>query len=199
MDEDIIKEVKSYMQVFKNYKGGPILDLGANIGAFSKLCKDKYPKSTIIAVEPEKENYSLLVENVPNIHHIKAAVGKEKGTTTLYLNSGINKGIHSTRKIRGRTDIQIVRVISFRELLDTYTPEILKIDIEDSEYLIEEELYSLPNYIKGIIIELHLRPQIFRNINAPILLDKLKQQFPIHLRVKSIPKNTWAIIFIGVK
>lgn len=41
-----------------------ILDIGANIGAFTVLAHKIWPDAHILAVEPENENYSLLQQNV---------------------------------------------------------------------------------------------------------------------------------------
>lgn len=199
MDAAIANEVKSYFVMFNGYKGGPIFDLGANIGAFAAECEHRYSGSLVIAVEPDKDNFDLLVNNAPNAIHINAAVAKEDGLATLYINDGENKGLHSIRNIRGRNNQIQVSTISFAKLLDEYKPEVLKIDIEDSEYLILDELICLPKCVKALAIEIHLRPQKFRIGAAPKLMESLKRQFPVHLRSTTIPPTTWATVFIGTR
>ena len=199
MDIVIANDVKSYFVMFNEYKGGPIFDLGANIGAFAAECNHRYSDSLVIAVEPDEDNFDLLVNNAPKSTHINAAVSKEEGVATLYINDGENKGLHSIRNIRGRNNQKQVPTISFSNLLNEYKPEVLKIDIEDSEYLILDELMDLPKYVKSLAIEIHLRPQKFRIGPAPKLMESLKKQFPIHLRSTVIPPTTWATVFIGVR
>lgn len=197
MDAAITREVLGYFKIFSGYSGGTILDLGANIGAFSFECNKRYPSSLVVAVEPDPENFSLLVKNAPNAVHIQAAVSKYDGSTFLYLNEGENKGLHSIREIQGRKSKVVVATISFSSLLEKYKPEVLKIDIEDAEYYISEELSNLPDCVKAIAIELHLRPKVNRQVNAPVLLSNLIRQFPNQLRGTSIPRSTWAMTVLA--
>lgn len=197
LDETIIREVKGYFPIFKHYKGGTILDIGANIGAFSHLCEKKFPNSQIIAFEPEEENFKMLQKNAPNVTHIRACVTKENGTQKLYLNWGKNKGLHSTSPRRGRNEVQEVRAISFGELLEKYQPEILKIDIEDGEYQFMDELCNLPSCVKAIAIELHLRPETFRLQKAPKIVEGILSKIPYAITKTEIPEKAWATVFMA--
>lgn len=204
MDMSIAKEVRGYMDIFKNYKGGTIMDCGANIGAFSLLCASRYPESKIIAYEPEKDNFELMVKNLKlnnanNVVPIEAGVGPENGHVKLYINTGKNKGLHSTRQIRGRTETQLINIASFSEALAFHQPEILKIDIEDAEFEIEEEICHLPSCVKALAIEIHLRPQRFRDVNAPYMLKALHRQFPNIIKGHKLAMTAWTMVFQGLR
>jgi FkbM family methyltransferase len=47
-----------------------IIDAGANIGLFSVFMKNKFPDSFIIAIEPNKDNFSLMSENLSPYNNI---------------------------------------------------------------------------------------------------------------------------------
>ena len=47
-----------------------IVDAGANIGASVLYFSNKYPKSTIIAIEPETSNFGLLTKNCAELENV---------------------------------------------------------------------------------------------------------------------------------
>ena len=55
-----------------NFKPKVIIDCGANIGLASLYFKSKYPESTVIAIEPEINNFNLLVKNMANYSNFTA-------------------------------------------------------------------------------------------------------------------------------
>lgn len=55
-----------------------VLDIGANVGVFSTYSAFMFPTSTIVAVEPDKRNWELLMEytmHLPNVTRLNAALG----------------------------------------------------------------------------------------------------------------------------
>lgn len=59
-----------------------IIDVGANVGFFSKLCRKLYPLAQIYAVEPISETYKCLEMNFPSDKKIKLfnqALAQQKG------------------------------------------------------------------------------------------------------------------------
>jgi hypothetical protein len=58
-----------------------IVDAGANVGYSSLWFSRKYPKSKIIAIEPEDSNYEVLIKNTDsndNIFPVKAGCGTRR-------------------------------------------------------------------------------------------------------------------------
>ena len=128
-----------------------VLDLGANIGIFSLIVAKKFPCATVYAVEPEEGNYRQLLKNIrlsnlKNIVPIYAAIGTEKGKTTLYIDE-TNHGTHSTLPFKAKRTQQ-VDVITFADIPPF---DVLKCDIEGAEYEIFKKAPSC-NYIG---IEVH--------------------------------------------
>lgn len=153
MDRYIIDELASYRHL-KLEPDDIVLDVGANIGSFAKYASTKAER--VFAIEPHPENYELLLTNAPNCACIHGAVVHSTidGFTTLYVNGGINKGLHSTVPTRGRTEIA-VPAVTWTNLLEIYRPSKIKIDCEGAEYYF---LFPklLPEWVKGVIIEYNL-------------------------------------------
>ena len=61
LDEYVFKEIKPSYNCLELGEGDIVLDIGANIGAFSKYAMEK--GAYVYAYEPEPENYELLVVN----------------------------------------------------------------------------------------------------------------------------------------
>ena len=73
--------------IYRSYlirKGDTVLDLGANIGAFTVLASKKTgPKGKVIAIEPHKEDFELLKQNLvlnacKNVIPLHVGVGKSE-------------------------------------------------------------------------------------------------------------------------
>jgi FkbM family methyltransferase len=158
-DLNVAKEVSSYRMLMPS-KGGTLLDVGGNIGCVSRWWL-RSGGERAVAVEPEPENLVLLRKNLNEfgdravvIPSAAVAVGSPS-TISFYLNSGINKGSHTTRPTRGRKEIK-VSTIPFAELLTAYQPDALKVDIEGAEYQLQYEILNLPSCVTRFAIEWHL-------------------------------------------
>lgn len=58
-----------------------IYDVGACVGGFTLFASELFPRAKIVAVEPEEENYRMLVENtkhLPNVAPVHAALSAEE-------------------------------------------------------------------------------------------------------------------------
>ena len=164
-DEAIVKEVgKVYSHL--DVANKTVLDIGGNIGASCVLFASK-GASRVVTVEPDAENFSLLEANTTglNVEAFHAAVvGTDDETVSLYLNDeGTNKAIHSTQPHRGRSVVK-VPAINFLALLEEVKPEVIKIDCEGAEYEFLKQ--PLPEYVKQVVIELHLTKREWREVEA---------------------------------
>ena len=143
-----------------NFEPKWIIDCGANIGLSALYFKKKYPKSKIVAVEPEKNNFKLLKLNLENhidITCINAAIWY-KNTYLKIIDKKIGNYAFMIEESDNSDDSDIIAT-SIGEIVDKFcidSIDILKIDIEGSE----KEVFSnniekwLP-ITKVLIIELH--------------------------------------------
>ena len=192
-DRVAVGDVRRY-DVVELRKTDVVLDVGAHIGAYSALVAERVKK--VVAIEPDPQNYRLLVRNtgrIKNVVRTRAAVVHDSdfGRTRLY--EARWSTMHSSAQIRGRKHIS-VPAVSFRSLLRTHRPTVLKIDIEGGEYDLMDELLNLPKRVRVIAAELHLgRNEWLRNAHS--LLDVWDEQFDLvkHPRVGPY-ERTWELV-----
>lgn len=164
-DDFVIGESPSYLVVEPTPRDR-LLDVGANIGAVSYQFLRRGVR-TIVAVEPESDNFEVLCANLkavqdglaregeyPSITTINRAVTPRGEPVTLYLNPYGNKGMHTSRPTRGRPTVEFDGV-AFHELLDDFQPTILKMDIEGGEHALANDLRNLPSCVRAVAIEMH--------------------------------------------
>jgi FkbM family methyltransferase len=137
-----------------------ILDCGANVGYASALFLSRYPEAHVIAIEPEPENYQILVRNMKpygeRVTTIQAAVWPR--VARLGIASG-TRGWDAHVEETTDLDAQAVRAIdmpSLLALMPGYRVDILKVDIEGAEeVLFAEETERWIDYIDVCAAELH--------------------------------------------
>lgn len=148
-----------------------IVDAGANVGYSAAFFAKAYPQAKVYALEPEPQNYDLLVKNtssLSNVVPLNCALWKSSGE--LYLQ---NTSAESYAFQFGDSPTTEVKVDSFSipDLMNSFAIkniDILKIDIEGAE----KELFSgntdWVDQVETIYVEVHDRivegaaAQIFR-------------------------------------
>lgn len=145
-------------------KANPVvIDIGANIGAFSVFAWLKLKEPTIFAYEPEKNNFQLLAENVKlnnltEVKIFKQAVYGQKGKRDLFL-AGDSSGKNSIELKQSYGVSQEIDCITLEDIFKDnkiVKCDYLKIDCEGSEYELllntpKEVFYS----ITRIVLEYH--------------------------------------------
>lgn len=114
-----------------------ILDIGANIGAFTILAAKRFPNAKVIAVEPAPSNFKQLQENVhrnglTNIELRQCAVGKEYGQAILFLDEKRDSA-HSLLKDLGHGGREKSVSVPLVPLSEFGKVDAMKIDCEGSE------------------------------------------------------------------
>jgi len=182
LDEYIFKEIKSSYSCLDIQEGDIVLDVGANIGAFSKYALEKGALN-VFAYEPEPENFDLLIANTSMIPSHKifrfqcAVVGTDQTEVELYINSKKNKGLHMTREVRGRDSIS-VRAENFCKIIDKLKPNKIKIDVEGAEYGFMP--IEFPDFVDRIVMELHFQyNKEWRPLAIKMHENMLKQGFSV--------------------
>ncbi|CAO6124316.1 fkbM_fam, methyltransferase, FkbM family [Candidatus Pelagibacterales bacterium] len=142
-----------------------IIDAGAYIGASSIRFSQLFNNNKIIAIEPFKENYDILVKNIQAYENIipinSALVSSNYNEEVLLYKSKTgawgNNILKNTLDNRNLDVINKVNKIDLNILLNTYKKKIgiLKLDIEGSEKMIFQNEKNILKEIDIIIVELH--------------------------------------------
>ena len=169
-----------------------VLDLGANIGSISQLLYDKY-NCNIFCFEPNDIAFKKLKKKFLNIKKIKCykfAVSDKTGYSKLYLHidykkdpaklstaSSLLKNIENVNKLNYKN----IKTISIKNLLKKFKIiDLIKIDIEGSEYKILPEIIKNRYKIKKVICELHgiagTKKNLFLNQNYKKIITILKKK-----------------------
>ena len=127
-----------------------IVDLGANVGAFSFLVRTLASQARIVAVEPDKKNVAFLRAQpfARTIEIREAAVGPFDGKARLI--AGENSVTHHV-DLSGSAEGEVVSLISLDSLCQE--PALVKMDIEGGELSILEN--GLPENIRHLMLEWH--------------------------------------------
>ncbi len=143
-----------------------IVDVGANIGLASLYLARRFPAARIVAIEFEAENFEQLRRNTaayPNIECVHAGLWPHDGVVAV-ANPGAAKWAHvPTAAADDRGATEAVRAVSMETLMaerGIASIDLLKIDIEGSEYELFEAAPDWMNRVRTVAIELHdhLRP-----------------------------------------
>lgn len=141
-----------------------IIDAGAHIGTSAIFFAKKYPNAKIIAVEPEKSNFHILLKNTSNyknIFAINAAIWGYDDRKTLQSRFTGSWGytIAETQNHTESTE-QEINCITIKSIMEKYhidSIDLLKMDIEGSEKNVLEHSSTWIDSVAVMTIELHER------------------------------------------
>lgn len=152
-----------------------IVDAGGYTGLSAAFFAHQYPEATIIAIEPDEENFGLLKDNTarfPNVHPVHAAVWSESGVISLtdpgYGAWGFQVATYRDHAAavavdEAATPTGLVRAVTIDEIIKEFNLDridLLKIDVEGSEKEIFGGAGSWISSVDAICIELHDRLKI---------------------------------------
>ena len=159
----LIELVKKYN---KDHEIKVVFDLGANIGLFTLYLSAFFTINKVIAVEPEENNFEMLLMNTGSLSFIvipvKAPIWKDNSTlekfsirdrrdwSVSYQNKNITKP--RDKNLTGLTIRQLIIDYMVNEI------DILKIDIEGAEKILiesENEFSEILKMTKFIALEIH--------------------------------------------
>ena len=138
------------------------------IGLSACYFATRYPNATIIAIEPDEENFGLLKQNTErfqNVHAIRAALWAESGSVSLKdpgqgdwaLRVAESDSADAGHPESCSQEIRAVTINEIRKEYDIDKIDLLKVDVEGSEKEIFADADSWISFVDAICIELHDR------------------------------------------
>jgi FkbM family methyltransferase len=139
-----------------------ILDGGANIGLSALWFAKHYPDATIVAVEPEPQNFELLRRNtahLPNVQIARVALSAEVGSASLQIATLPNSHRvgHDATTTSATIDVETVDIATLMDRFDVDRFDVAKLDVEGSELEIFADAHTWIDRVDAIAIELHDR------------------------------------------
>ncbi|MDP2175524.1 MAG: FkbM family methyltransferase [Bacteroidota bacterium] len=147
-------------EIALNFEPKVIIDCGANIGLATVYFKNRYPKSKVIALEVEKSNFEILLQNIKGYDDVTSYNKGIWNKTTKLKIENINSANWSFMVSEAPENYEGgIDAISLDEIMrvnNLNSIDILKIDIEGSEKeLFEKNYEGWLSKTKVLIIELH--------------------------------------------
>ena len=185
-DLRIIHELPSY-RLMDPRPADVILDVGGFVGSVARWMRGHGAR--VISYEPHPDSFELLQMNAVSIdNHYAALVPDdfEGNTCSLYVNPGKDNSAHSILPRRGRGEIR-VPAVKFREVLEKYQPNKIKMDCEGGEYVLLAKPLLL--CVRMIAMEFHLTRGEWHNRGQDIRNRLLGQGFREIVAPKFFTKN----------
>lgn len=157
-----------------------IIDCGGNIGMSVIRFKQQFPAAMVAAFEADPDVAAILEYNVrqlklKDVQVISAAVSDSIGTIRFEPDN--SNGGHV-----GADGTLLVTAVRLSDMLTTPV-DILKLDIEGSEFEVIEDLYVTGklSLIQNILLEVHIMPTMMQHL--AVLLNRLnKSGFTVAIR-----------------
>ena len=164
-DIDVFYQVFGFKQYLLKKKIDPtvIIDCGAHVGYSAVYFASTFPNATVIAIEPDRQNFELLLKNTAyyqNVKCLNAGVWKHAAEleTIEYAGRGWATKTKAAEVVK-KSNVPGLGVSDILSKFELNKIDIIKIDIEGSEIELFEIGYyeSWLNKTSILIIELHDR------------------------------------------
>ncbi|MCO8120563.1 FkbM family methyltransferase [Stieleria sp. TO1_6] len=120
------------------------VDVGANVGDYTRMLSKQFPTSRIVSIEPHPKNFTKLQQSVSsNVTVVNAALGAEPGSTILFDRDDCDGSCHASVYEDVITDHHHQQTTSTNVTVDTLDAvvsrhgiqqiDLLKIDTEGHE------------------------------------------------------------------
>lgn len=159
-DLDVLLQFLSDKHYDINYPVGinTILDGGANIGLASVFFVNKFPDATIVAIEPDPGNYSILLKNIepyPQIRSLNVGLWSKSAWLNIENRSGGEWALMVTESAEP-ADVMAYSITDIIQIMEIPYFDIVKLDIEGSEKEVFEgsDLKWLDK-VSVLIVEFH--------------------------------------------
>ena len=189
-----ILDQESYGQKFKD---GTYLDLGANTG-LATLYFSQFA-SKVYSLEPNPDIYKTLVENTKDLKNVETfnyGWGTASGREFFFADPD---GEHQPQTLFGRGEnlksiaVELLTPTNFFKLAKIEHIDIMKIDVEEAEYLIfpDNDFGEVAGKIDTIIGEAHCQ----QNGGFPEIIPALLKQWGYETEFLKLPKPNYYQIF----
>lgn len=126
-----------YNRICQSGRSPLIIDCGANVGFSTLYFSQSYADSSIVAIEPNRENYIAMRDNcsmLKNVNFFNAGVDSQDGFLNIINNDSDNNAFVTRRASDAETGrIESISINSILSSSSGSTPFIIKIDIEGFE------------------------------------------------------------------
>jgi FkbM family methyltransferase len=163
-DDYIINQtLNEYNGIARFLAGAKVLDIGAHIGCFSVMALS-LEATQVISIEPIPISAEHLRKNLQSAKDrsivIEAAVvgGNEEIVTLRWLNTTwrARPPKDSRTQWRGRNyQFTTAKTVRFKELLELYEPNVIKMDCEGAEYDMLQSIDTMPECVNTFTAEWH--------------------------------------------
>jgi FkbM family methyltransferase len=162
-----------------------IIDAGANIGLSALQFHQRFPEASVIAIEPDPDNFKMLVQNTRHtekIVPIHAALWHSPAPMRFAHNPGAHAWGTQVEQARPGDALTVpgIGLDDLRKQFGFDGFDIIKMDIEGAEMdMLENEPGRWLNKTRVLIIELHewLRPgveDLFNRVTAKLTCTRMK-------------------------
>lgn len=142
-----------------------IIDAGGYIGTAAIAFAKRYPRATVVTLEPSPANFAVLRQNVvafPNIRPLNMALAPASGMQQLFDRGSGEWGFTlvdrpSDRKTRPMGQVETTTVAQIISDVDADGVDILKVDIEGGEADLFGQSAEWVDKVEAICVELHDR------------------------------------------
>jgi FkbM family methyltransferase len=131
-----------------------IIDCGANIGLSVLYLKQQFPKSHIVAFEPDDRNFELLSKNVGSFNYTDVELKKEAVWVENTMIGFTNDGSMSSRLDQNSPINPKVKASRLKDFLNKRI-DFLKMDIEGAEYLVLKDINEKLMNVENLFLEYH--------------------------------------------
>lgn len=169
---------------FKTETNSPfIIDCGANIGLSVLYFKKLFPEATVLAFEPDADNFRLLQQNVAQ-NNLKGVECRQHAVwihnNSIRFSSVGTQASQITKEEEAKNTVQ-VRAERLADILRTSKVDFLKIDIEGAEAEVIKDCEPFLENVQTLFVEYHGRAHETDKLTE--LLNVLKTNYKVYIKL----------------
>ena len=159
-----------------------IIDCGANIGLSVLYFKNLYPNATLLAFEPDADNYSLLLKNIEanrlsNVECRQSAVWIHNEFIS-FTSDGTQGSSITTQPSINTVKIKAERLA---DIISTRKVDFLKIDIEGAELDVLKDCEPFFANVENLFVEYHGKTNDTEKLNQ--LIQTVKSHYRVYIKM----------------